>query len=217
MTTSIIVYTRPDDGVSVVIPTPALLMEFLRYGNATGTLSWTGPVQTSPDDVLVWAEAEVRALAFLQSKDVPGGALFNAARRQALRGEGKSDTDISAILVAEAARNVSVGTTADCPATRRFRNCWRRVGAGLPTVDMPLARIQRMNEVRTTRSLQLQQSDVDLLRSQETSDLTMQTKLKEYRQKLRDLPATEQPNVEACLTPAQLEAWAPLWPANPAP
>jgi len=78
------------------------------------------------------------------------------------------------------------------------------------------ARTQRMNEVRVVRTLKLAKSDVDFLRAQEKADVVMQDKLKTYRQSLRDLPATEQPNADACTTPEALAAWGPTWPTDPA-
>lgn len=98
---------------------------------------------------------------------------------------------------------------------RRFRNCWRQPDLAPPAVDMPLARTQRMTEVRAARARQLAQSDLEFLRAQETGDVVMQTKLKTYRQQLHDLPATAQPRVDALTTPEQLAAWEPTWPIDP--
>lgn len=114
------------------------------------------------------------------------------------------------------ATSIRVCDKADVPSSRRFRNCWRRIGPGLPQVDMPLARVQRMNETREGRAPKLTKSDVDFLRAQESGNTDLQTQLKTYRQALRDLPQTSQVSVDACATPEQLETWAPTWPADPA-
>ena len=120
------------------------------------------------------------------------------------------------IVVPPGATNVTeVGLTA-LPSTRRFRNAWRQVGAVAPQVDMPLARIQRMGEVRVERAPKLTKSDVEFLRAQETGNTTLQASLKDYRQRLRDLPATERPTVDAIATPETLAAWNPAWPIDPA-
>jgi hypothetical protein len=98
---------------------------------------------------------------------------------------------------------------------RRFQRCWRRV-KDITTIDMPLARTQRINEVRIVRKPRLEKSDVDLLRAQETANVIMQDALKNYRQTLRDLPATEQPTIDAITTPEELALWEPKWPVDPA-
>lgn len=161
MATKRICYTRPDGGVSVVIPAPEFVVQFA---------------------------TEAEAVAAILAKDVPAGAA-----------------------------NVAVRDVADLPNTRRFRNTWRQAGAVTPTVDLPLARIQRMNEVRAGRAPKLVKSDVDFVRAMETGNTTLQTSLKDYRQKLRNLPATEQPNVDAITTPDTLAAWNPAWPVDPSP
>jgi len=99
--------------------------------------------------------------------------------------------------------------------TRRFRGAWRQSGPTMPFVDMPLARTQRMNEIRAERTPRLEKSDVDLLRAQETADVVTQNNLKTYRQKLRDVPQVGQPNVDAITTPEALAAWEPTWPVSP--
>ena len=183
-----VVYTRPDGGVSVVVPAPALIMEFQLFGRATGSLLWHGPVLEVPstERVLSLADAEVAALAYVRTKNIPRDAI-----------------------------NIREYDDVEFPPTRRFRSAWRQAGTGPPTVEMPLARRQRMDEVRTERASKLLKSDVDYLRAQEAANLTLQTRLKDYRQKLRDLPAVEQPNVDAITTPDALAAWEPTWPIDP--
>lgn len=100
--------------------------------------------------------------------------------------------------------------------TRRWRECWRKAGRGAPTVNMSLARIQRMNEVRAQRAPQLEKSDIDLLHAQEALDVVKQDALKTYRQALRDVPTIGQPTVDAITTPEGLAAWEPEWPVDPA-
>lgn len=155
-----LIYTRPDDGVSIVRPTPEYLAQF---------------------------PTELDGLAAVIAKDIPRDA-----------------------------RGVRICEEADIPPNRRFRDCWRRMGMELPQVDMPLARTQRMNEVRRERGPKLAKSDVDLLKAQEAGNTTLQASLRVYRQALRDIPQTEQVNVEACTTPEHLETWAPAWPTDPA-
>lgn len=182
-----IVYTAPNGSVAVVCPAPGLVMEFHRVGKATGDLVWTGPAVETPGAFMPLLDAEAAAVAFVLGKDIPPGAM-----------------------------DIRVCEQGDLLVSRRFRTCWRRSGMAIPIVDMPLARTQRMNEVRQERQPRLEKSDVDLLRAQEKVDVVMQDKLKTYRQGLRDLPATEQPNVDALTTPELLVAWKPAWPVDPA-
>lgn len=100
--------------------------------------------------------------------------------------------------------------------TRRFRASWRQANPQLPTVDMGLARNQRLDEVRLLRKPRLTKSDADYLRAVETNNTDLRSSLATYRQTLRDLPATSKPEVAACATPDQLMAWEPTWPVDPA-
>ena len=77
------------------------------------------------------------------------------------------------------ATNIVVIDVASLPLTRRFRGVWRQSGAGPPVVDMPLARLQRMDEVRAERASKLVKSDGDYLRAQEAGKITLQTTLKD--------------------------------------
>ena len=201
-----LISTLPDGRTCVNSPGPALIVEFMRYGRAMGNLTYDATVSgwpplAMPNDVMVFADAEDATLRFIH-KDVPAGAI-------------NLQIDVGEDL--DPAGNVlrwSDGSTLE----RRWRGCYRRAGATLPRVDMTLARVQRMNEVRGERASKLTKSDVDLLRaSMETSDVVMQNTLRIYRQQLRDLPTTEQPNVEALTTPEQLAAWQPAWPPDPVP
>lgn len=114
------------------------------------------------------------------------------------------------------ATNVCITDRAAVPADRRFRNTWRQTGAAAPAVDMPLARAQRMNEVRAERVPKLESVDWRIARAVDKGDLLAEASLRAYRQKLRDVPQTEQPNVDACTTPEALIAWQPTWPTDPA-
>ena len=182
-----IAYTRPDGGVNVVRPTSSLIMEFHLHGRATGTLRWIGLPRDVPGAVMLLSKAEETAVAFVMLNGVPP----------------------------DAANLVVVEDSVALP-TRRFRNCWRQSGATVPFVDMPLARTQRMGEIRREREPKLGKVDSDIRAAEDAGAAARVTVLRGYRQFLRDLPAAESPNVERCTTPAQLEAWQPTWPVDPA-
>ena len=96
--------------------------------------------------------------------------------------------------------------------SRTFRNCWRESG-GKIEVDMPLARVQRMTEIRAQRDVLLQASDGDKARLDDIGSGPAKSAIAAYRQTLRDLPATV--DVESITTPEALEAFAPTFPEKP--
>lgn len=181
-------YTRPDGGVYITKPTDALIMEFHLYGRATGEVSWHGePVDRGAASVMSLPAAELAALAFVRARDIP----------------------------ADATNLIECNESTPLP-NRRFRNAWRQAGAVPPVASMPAARTQRMGEVRVQRDQMLQKSDVDYMKAQEAGNTTLLAALRDYRQKLRDLPVAEQQNVDAITTPETLATWQPAWPINPA-
>lgn len=100
------------------------------------------------------------------------------------------------------------------PASRRFRDCWRCDGADGVHVDMPLARGQRMAEIRRARNAKLAETDGPMLRAQEQADTATVDGLKAKRQALRDLPNQLEAAgaLDAIATPEELEAFEPTWP-----
>lgn len=103
------------------------------------------------------------------------------------------------------------------PRARRFRACWRQAGAVVPHVDLPLARTQRLNEIRAERAPKLAEADAAIARASDRGDVPWSTQLRAYRQALRDVPQVAQPILDAITTPEALDAWAPTWPVEPTP
>lgn len=102
----------------------------------------------------------------------------------------------------------------ELPQSRYFRNCWRKgtgENYGKPAVDLPLARNQRLDEVRIERNQKLLVSDgpTNLARDQNTSNFQP---MKDYQQALRDLPVTAQAEIDAITTDTELETYSPTWP-----
>ena len=100
----------------------------------------------------------------------------------------------------------------DLPS-RRFRHCWRH--DGVVVINMPLAREQRMGEVRKERDALLKESDHDKHRLDDIGTLQQKTALGVYRQALRDLPALAEVAMAVIADPAQLAAYNPQWPVKP--
>ena len=113
------------------------------------------------------------------------------------------------------AANVYVCDVAEVPASRRFRNCWRQVGTTPPSVSMPLARAQRMAEIRAERDERLATSDGLMLAMQDRGIPAGIAALKTYRQALRDVPQAM--TLDSVATPEALAEVEPVWPTVPVP
>ena len=94
----------------------------------------------------------------------------------------------------------------------RFRNCWRRDGKTL-CVDMPLARAQRIAEIRVERNTRLAELDGPWMRAMGQRLLAEADTIEAKRQALRDMPTTIAPALAACLTADALASFMPNWPA----
>lgn len=97
---------------------------------------------------------------------------------------------------------------------RRFRDCWRANDAGEIHIDLPLAREQRMAEIRVERNRLLDTSDKEWARLMDVGDAEAQAALKTYRQALRDIP--QNTSVNRIKIPEALAAYEPDWPAHTA-
>lgn len=94
----------------------------------------------------------------------------------------------------------------------RFRDCWRRVEDGTVQVHLPLAREQRMAEIRAERNRRLQDSDGPMARANEIGTPEDIAALKAMRQALRDVPQAV--DLEAVESAEALEAFEPDWPGE---
>lgn len=95
----------------------------------------------------------------------------------------------------------------------RFSGAWLHTGDGKIHIDMPLARTQRMAEIRVKRNALL--FDADKMDDQQERNvrLKLPDSLKNvdiYKQALCDLPATV--DMERITTPEELAAFEPKWP-----
>ena len=101
----------------------------------------------------------------------------------------------------------------DCMAEtlpkRYFRNCWRDVN-GKVEIDMPLARNQKMNEIKDKRNELLNESDKEHLRLQAVGTDEQKQKMETYRQSLRDIP--QNVDLEVVTDSDSLEVFEPNWP-----
>jgi len=91
-----------------------------------------------------------------------------------------------------------------------FRAAWSVAPTGC-RVDMPKARIIRMDHIRVERNRRLDEID-KVINTKVDSGLDV-TALRVVRQKLRDIPQTT--DLTVATTPEALAALEPSWPANP--
>lgn len=102
-------------------------------------------------------------------------------------------------------------TQAELPG-KRFRNSWRNDGTGKVRVDMPLARTQRLDEIRKERNELLKAADGPTAREMEQKGPNLQQWI-DYKQALRDIPSSV--NLSTIKTAVALEAFNPAWPSKP--
>ena len=94
---------------------------------------------------------------------------------------------------------------------RRFRPCWRWTGTGV-AVDLPLAKQQRLAEIRAERNRRLDASDKDYLRAIDLGTPAEIDAMRTYRQALRDVPQIV--NLDVVRDAVELEAYQPVWPVK---
>lgn len=184
----VIVYTRPDGGLSVRRPAlGARLALFVTLKDGSRIPS-AGPVTPRPVDQFLrqwpvagataeWAESEDQFLQRIRAKDVPANA-----------------TDVQ--IVDEAA----------IPSDRAFRNAWKAAGAAV-AVDMPRARQIHRDRLREIRKPKLQALDVAWMRALAAKDEAAALEAEAKRQQLRDV--TKDALIDAAATPDELKAAIP--------
>ena len=102
----------------------------------------------------------------------------------------------------------------DIPANRTvaLRDAWEDDGSKI-NVNLTKARAGKTNEIRPERNKRLSDLDVSFMRAVEAGDTGQQSSIATLKQKLRDLPATIQSDLNALDTPDKLEKFQPEWPS----
>ena len=93
---------------------------------------------------------------------------------------------------------------------RSFRACRRNDGTGRIPVDMPLARIQVMAEIRKERDVKLVELDTEWRIAFADDNNTALNEIAIKRQTLKDIPQTV--DLDAIKTTDGLTAFEPTWP-----
>lgn len=100
----------------------------------------------------------------------------------------------------------------DLPHPLSFgRQVWRMDGDAI-VIDMAKARAVKTERLRPERDKRLAALDVAYIRADEEGNAAEKTKIAAKKQKLRDLPATMQPVLDAIDGLKKLEAFDPKWP-----
>ena len=102
----------------------------------------------------------------------------------------------------------------DIPVNRTvaLRDAWEDDGSKI-NVNLTKARACKTNEIRPERNKRLSDLDVSFMRAVEAGDTGQQSSIATLKQKLRDLPATIQSDLNALDTPDKLEKFQPEWPS----
>ena len=180
-----IVYSRPDGGVSVLIPAEgARLASAVIIDGKRHILDAAKPVDTVfrrwPVEGVIaeWAETESEFLARIAIKDVPADAT-NA-----------QIVDVSAI-----------------PVDRSFRNAWEIVAGGRIEHDMGKCREIHKDRLRAIRAPKLVALDIEYQRADEDGDVQRKQAVAAKKRALRDV--TVDPRIQAAQTPEELKAVIP--------
>ena len=180
----VIVYTRPDGGLSVVHPAPwARLCKAITPPEAERETFAPRPFDQlvrehgTPDLQPEWAETEQAFAERIRAKDVPADA-----------------TDVQ--IVDQAA----------LPADRDFRAAWK-AGTGAVQIDMPKAVEIHKDRLRALRAPLLEALDVQAMRALEAKDEAALAEIATRKQALRDV--TKAAEIAAATTPEELKAAVP--------
>lgn len=193
-----IVFTRPDGGVSIVVPAEddrLIAAVVVGDGNRVGRHVFPAPVRMGRAKHVIraaeanglsaeveWAESEEDFLGRVMAKSVPAGA---------------ADVEV---VPAEA-----------IPADRSFREIWERDTSPGPEaikVPLPEARALQLARIRARRNAELEKLDGPQV-SAFVRDDKAAAEIEARKQVLRDLPQKLGPEIEAAETP---EAIAAIWP-----
>ena len=210
-----IVWTRADDGgVSITIPAIGSRMVgeiSLKDGVATIlTDENNDPIRTVQFNPSVPLRNALAGIG-LKSTWTPEKML----KVDVVYTETESDflARVQAKAVPADATNVHICDDTDIPERDEFRNALRQTNAAPPIIDMPEARILKTDTIRTERNKRLSDEDISYTKADEAGDNDEKVVIAAKKQKLRDLPATIQPDLDDISTAKALGSFEPPWPS----
>jgi hypothetical protein len=166
-----ILYTRPDGGVSIVIPSPKESIEqaLCRYNDVQweNILPLLDAVDNDPNFSIHKVEDIIKMRPLTQEE---------------------YETHVRERSVPVDAINVRDIADSDIPASREFRNAWVDVTPESSIdIDCEKARNIKLEELRRVRNLELSKSDIEMTKALEEADSVKIKDLKTKRQSLRDI------------------------------
>lgn len=173
-----IIYTRPDGGLSVCVPSEGARLAFNEKGELVTADSFfhRWPVEGV---TVEWAETEDEFVERISRKDVPADAT-----------------------------NVQIVDASVIPSERTFRNAWTHCPINGCKVDMAKAREIHKSAIRELRKPLLAALDVAYMRADEVGDAAAKVRVASEKQALRDAtahPAIAAAKTPAELKAASLE------------
>ena len=196
MTTKRIIWTDADGFVRRCTPSPDAMKAL------TGTGGMLNPAHIDKQ-AAAYLEAGMGAVSASRlAEGFANGGLTEAAALNLIRDRN---------LLTDA-RNVVVVEAGDLPHAGSLRAAWRQDGAAVPVFDMGRGRSIKTDLIRPERNKRLAVLDVDYIRADESGNTEEKEKIATLKQKLRDLPSTIQPALDAIDNPETLEDYNPTWP-----
>lgn len=105
-----------------------------------------------------------------------------------------------------AAAEWRIVTDEDLPESREFREAWKDEGNGKLSHDMPKVRGIHLERLRAQRNKLIEAEDVEFTKALGKKDQKKADEVEAKRQKLRDVPVTAQPLLEAAQTVEEVKA-----------
>ncbi len=146
--------------------------------------------------------------------EMPDGSISITSCKEGNRRKGESDQELidrtADFAKPEGAKRLDDVLHSSLPSLR-YSESWRNKD-GVVCVDIPLARVQRMTEIRAERDKRHLQGDGPTLAAKRVSQEAGQS-WDEYQQALSDIP--QNTDLSDVSTPEDLEEFQPDWPEVP--
>lgn len=97
----------------------------------------------------------------------------------------------------------------DHPVEHAFPGAWRHAGGGKIVIDMPAARMVKMDRIRTERDERFPPLDAEWMRATGQKKTAEADLIEAKRQTLRDIPGAV--DLTAIATPEELKEFVPDW------
>ena len=202
-----IVYTRPDGGISIVVPSDKFIKELMSDRKLSEQEAINYIVQKDVP-VKLTQDSVIDEISFNSGQLVPRrecekhGITYEDIPFSIINDTDLPNADGSKVIE-EYVLDEKTREVKKCKCEnqiRAFRNCWRWDGEKI-ICDPELEKKERWNRIRTIRNKLLDMSDKEMSRAMETQIGI--SEIKEYRQKLRDIPQnnTDPENIDWPIKP----------------